>query len=231
MAFKATISSQLGIQSHHCFSVTTFRVIFLSFGVQSHQLLITRCLRPSSFLSYDIQSHPSQFDIQGYQFLVWHSEPPYLLSLVFKAMFLVWCSESLSLHGLTFKAIILSRSGIRRHLSNVQSHHFFSVWCLEPFFQFGIQSHCLFLVRHSELSCLFSDWYLEPPSFLSYDVHNHHLFLFWHSEPLSLLIFGAQSYNLFSIWVFRAIISLQLGVQSCPIFLVTTFRVIMSFFS
>ena len=82
-----------GVQSYHCFLVMTFRVIFLSFGVQIHHLLIAQHLGPSSFLNFNVQSHPSKFELQGYQFSVWHLESPYLLSLVFRAMFSVWRLE------------------------------------------------------------------------------------------------------------------------------------------
>ena len=69
----------------------------------------------------------SHFDIQSYQFIIWHSEPPSLLS---------YGVQSHHLFSITTFKVVLLNFGI-------QSHHIFSVWCSKPLplLSFGVQSH------------------------------------------------------------------------------------------
>ena len=181
-----------GVQSHHRFSVMTFRVVFLSltFSDVSSQLWRSEsssssvwCSKPH--LQLGIQSH--------YPFTVWRSEP---------SSYSVWRSEP---HlQLSVRVTIPSQF-------DVQSPHLF---------QFGIQSRHIFSVtkfRVILLSLTFRDvssqlWCSEPPSPYSLAFiaiiasqlwHSESCFSVWHSEML-VLSYGIQSLHL-----------LQFGVQSC----------------
>ncbi|RVW41405.1 hypothetical protein CK203_095204 [Vitis vinifera] len=153
MAFRATISLQLGVQSHHRFSVTMFKVVILSltfrdsrisnFGVQSHYPFSVMAFRGFIFFSMAFRATSP----------TWGSEPPSLLSLGVQShhFFSVWRSESLSLHSLTFRAIILSRSSIRCHLFGIQGY-IPSVQGRRS--QLSIQSHHIFSLAFRAISQL-----------------------------------------------------------------------------
>ena len=147
LAFRATISLQLNVQSYHIFSITMFRVVFLSlnFRYVSSQL--------------------------------WHSE---LSSSSFGVQSCIF--------SLAFRVTIPSQFYI-------QSRHIFSVWPLEPCFQFGVQSH------------------------LSLGVQSHHLFPVWRSKSMSLhgLAFRATFLafkNIVHSLEFRAIVHTHSGIQN-----------------
>ena len=80
LAFRVIISLQLGVQSHHLFSVTMFRVVILSltfrvissrFNFQSRHLLTAWHLEPQFLFNYGVQSH--------HLLTAWRLEPPHLL--------------------------------------------------------------------------------------------------------------------------------------------------------
>ena len=109
LAFKATISFQFGIQSHHLFSVLAFRAT-ISF----------------------------QFEIQSYQSIVWHSKLPFLLSLALRATFFsVWHSKPPSIHSLAFKATISLQVDIQSRIYNLVFRAIFLVWRSESLFVFS----------------------------------------------------------------------------------------------
>ena len=84
LAFKATISLQLGIQSHHRFSVTMFKVIFLSLTFRDVSSQFWRS-KPSSSSVWRSEPH-LHLDIQShYPCIVWRSEPPSPYNLAFRA--------------------------------------------------------------------------------------------------------------------------------------------------
>ena len=228
--FRAAISSQLSVQSHRLFSITTFRVVLtvwhsnplslfslasrvafsawcskphLWFDIQSHHLIfslafkatiliIVQRSKPPSLLSYDVQSHPSQFVQSHYLFSISAFRATISFSVsTFKATisFSVWRSKLPSLYSLAFKVAIFSQL---RH-----SKSSFIVWCSKSpsLLNFGIQSHHFFSVWHS-----------EPPSLFSLGNKRHHLFSIWHSEPPSLLSYIIQSRHIFSITTFRVVL-------------------------
>ncbi|RVW52119.1 hypothetical protein CK203_095085 [Vitis vinifera] len=145
MAFRATISFQFGVleppshyssgvQSHHLFSVTTFRVVLLSlafralFGIQSHHIfnLAFRVASPvwhsKPYLQFGVQSRIFslvfraivclQFDIQIHC-SVWHSESSYLLHFGIRAI----VQLDIQFHHLSivlaFRAVVHTHSGGR----------------------------------------------------------------------------------------------------------------------
>ena len=155
-AFRAIISLQFGVQSR--IYNLALRAIILTFRRSEPPSLISSASRATIF---------SQ---------LWHSEPPSLFSLSFRAvspisafratipsyfgiqshhLSSVWRSESLSFHYLAFKAIILSRSGIRCHIFNIQSY-IHGIQNRRS--QFGVQSRCLFLKLKAIISRV---WHLE----------------------------------------------------------------------
>ncbi|RVW32853.1 hypothetical protein CK203_107187 [Vitis vinifera] len=77
-------------------------------------------------------------------------------------------------------------------------------------------------------------WRSKPPSFLSFGVQSHHLFVALRLEPPSFLSYGVQSHHLFSVWrseppslfslVFRATISAQLWHSKPPSLFNLAFR-------
>ncbi|KAL6316752.1 hypothetical protein AAG906_020436 [Vitis piasezkii] len=144
-AFIATISLQVDVQSHHRFSVTMFRVVFLSLtfrdsylqlGVQSHYPSSVMAFRGFIFFSMAFRAAS----------LTWRSKPPSLLSLGV---------QSHISFQFGVQTIILSRSGIRCHLFGIQgyipsvqaivhslalSHHIFSL-AFRAISQPGIRCH------------------------------------------------------------------------------------------
>ena len=147
LAFRVTIFSQFGIQSHHISLVQHSEPSYLQFGVQKY--VFSLASRATVFLWFDIQSH-------------------HIFSLVFRIVFSVWYLEPLV--SLAFRATIFLRFGI-------QSHHIFSlvfrvvssIWHSDPlvslafratiFLQFSIQSHHIFSLAFRAMS---SVWHSEP---------------------------------------------------------------------
>ena len=143
-----------GVQSHHIFSVSAFRVTIssqfrrseppslLNFGIQSHHLL-----------SLGVQSHHifsfSTFKATiSFQFR--HSEPPYsqfgrsgLLSLLSLGI------QSHYLNRLAFKATISSQSGFQSHHPIMIGHLLPPFWCSELH---SWRSRLSFAVQHSKPS-------------------------------------------------------------------------------
>ena len=118
--FRATIPSQfrhlespsllsLSVQSHHIFSVWHSEPpSILGYGVRGHHLFIARHSKSSYLFSYDIQSRPSQFDIQRCRFSIMAFRAFIFFSLAFRATIpsQFGCSEPPSLFSLAFKATI-----------------------------------------------------------------------------------------------------------------------------
>ena len=137
LAFRATISSQFWCSESSP---------FLSFGIQSHQhsrlsvqshhRFSASAFRAITIFSFGVQSHHrSQFDVQSHHHLQFRRSELSLSSvLAFRAI---------SIFSLAFRAIFQALRAFV-HL------------------QFSIQSICLFLVRHSELSYISSVQRLEP---------------------------------------------------------------------
>ena len=226
LAFKAIVL-HFSVQNHYFFSVSAFRVTIssqferseppslfnLAFRATIHSQLWHS--EPSSLYSltfratifsqlrhskFGVQSRPSQFGVQSH-----------VLSLVIRVAFLVWHSESLFPHSLAFRAVILSQSGIHRHIFGIQIYILsvqscqFSLTFRAINSQFGAQSHYLFPVLRS-----------EPPSLLSLGIQSHHLFSVWRSEPPSLLSYGIQSHHLFTARRSKPPYFLSYDVQSHP---------------
>ena len=157
LALRAIISSQIGVQSHqhsqlsvqshYLFSVLVLKVItILSFGIQSHQHSLlgvqthhrfsASAFRAITIFSFGVQSHHrSQFDVQSHHHLqFWRSEPS---------------SSSVP----AFRAISIFSPAFRATFQALRAF---------VHLQFNIQSFCLFLVRHSELSYIYSVQRSEP---------------------------------------------------------------------
>ena len=148
---------------------------------------------PSSLLSYDVQNHPSQFDIQRCQFSVLAFRTILFLELDVQSKHCFSVTTfRVVLHSLAFIATISSQFG-RSESSFIVSH-------LEPHFQFSVQSHNFFL----QLG-------IQSHHFLQLDVQSHHPFSVWRSEPPSLfsLAFRATS----PVWRSESLFS-QFGIQS-----------------
>ena len=202
--------------------------LHLHIGIQSRCLSLVRHLEP--FFVWCSQLH----------FSVQHSEPhlhldvqSHIFILAFRAIvclqFDIQSHCSFFIWHLELLFILVRRS--EPHLQfSVQSHIFistfkaaFSVWHLELQFHFGVQSHYLFLVQHSQPSYLFSVWRSELH--LHFGVQSYIFILefkatssFWRSE--SLFVFSSTSRAIFHL-VFRVAFSvwisepyLHLGVQS-----------------
>ena len=124
--FLFIISShfQLGVQSHHPFLVTMFRVVFLNLTI----IVISLVWRSKPLFPLGIHSYcfslafratiSSQFGVQSHGF-----------SLAFRAAFSIWRSEP---HF---------QFGVQSHIFNLAFRAAFSIWRSEPHFHFGVQSH------------------------------------------------------------------------------------------
>ena len=253
MAFKATISLQLGVRSHHRFSFTMFRVFFLCLTFRDVSSQLWRLVSLSSSV-WRLKLHlqlsvrvtiPSQFDVQSHNlFSIWAFRATIsfqfciqtrhifsvttfrvvLLSWTFRDVSSrLWRSKPPSPYSFAFRAIIISQ--LRRSRSS------FSVWRLEmSVLNYGVQ--CLHFLQFGVQSHYpFKVWHLEPLSLLNFSIQSHHLFSVRHSELPYLLSYDIQSrptqFDIqrcqFSIMAFRATISLQLGVQRHHCFSITTF--------
>ncbi|KAL6335374.1 hypothetical protein AAG906_029617 [Vitis piasezkii] len=175
MAFRATISFQFGIQSHH--------------------LITARRSESPSLLSYDVQSRSSQFGIQspGSYYGV---QSHHLFSIrTFKVIFFSLAFRVV-VHSMAFRATISLQLDVQSHhlfsvmtfrvvlfslafrvVFGIQSHHIFNlafrvaspVWHSKPYLQFGVQS-CIFSLVFRAIVCL------------QFDIQIH--CSVWHSEFL-----------------------------------------------
>ena len=113
-----------GVQSHHTFSVTTFRVAPFQFGIQSHYVF--------SFMTFKVISLNLTFTTIV---SAWLSEPPCLLgydvqSILFSLTFIVWCSEPLFIFSLASEPLF--------HF-DIQSHRIFRLaFRFVDHFSFGV---------------------------------------------------------------------------------------------
>ena len=193
LAFRATISPQFSIQSHH----------FLQFGVQSDIFSLAfrsfiflqfRCSEPSSVSSLAFRAASS---ILGFRVTIPFSFgiQSRIFSSVFRAMFSVWHSEPPSLLSYNVQS--------RPSQFDIQRR------------QFSVTAFRAFTLLSSTFRAMISVWHSE--SHLQLSVLSHYLFTIWRSQPSSYhnrafvaTLFGVQSY----IQAFRTIISPQLGIQS-----------------
>ena len=245
LAFRSTISFsvwrselhlQLGVQSHHPFSIMAFRA-FIFFSLAFRVASPTWHSESLSLLNYGIQGlYLLQFGVQRRIF-----------SLAFRATIFFQFGVQNRISSLAFRVTIPSQLWCSRPTSSsiwcskshlqfgIQSRHIFSVWPSEPCFQFGVQSHHPFSVRvfraaspvqrseslsfHSlafraiilsqlGICCHLFDIQGYIPS-----IQNHHFLTPWHSEPSS-------HYNL----AFRATISSHFGHSKPPSFFSLAFR-------
>ena len=204
---------QFGVQSYCSFPVqpleSSCHIFSLAFRVVV--CFQFRCSEPSSFLSYDIQSHHFQFDTQRCQFLV----------LTFRA----------TISSLAFKATTSFQFGVQSHCSSsvrrsvpssflsfgVQSHQHF---------QFGVQNQHRSQFRRSEPSS-FSVTMFRVVSF-QFGVQSR-LFPVWRSDlSSSLLSFDVQSRHHVHSLAFRATIFSQFGRSSPPSLFSLVFKVTIS---
>ena len=220
LAFKAIITSQFqhskppsflnfGVQNYHRFSLLAFRVIIasqfwrseslslLSFGVQSHHRFLVSAFRAIIASQFGVQSH-HHFSVSA--FMSHHR----FSVLAFKAIIASQFRRSES----SFTVLRSESSSIFRRS--------------ELHLQFDVQSHRLFLVRHSKLSSsLYSRAFraivhiqafrdITSPQF---GIQSRHLSSFWRSKSflLSLII---QSRYPCTVWRSESLSLSQFGVQS-----------------
>ena len=174
---------RFGVQSH--FHISTFIAVVLVWHSEPWFRLTFRVV---IVFPFGVLSHIFCFGVQSHSsFSFWRSEPLFIFLLPFKATFSFRCSERSFIFRLAFRVIVrfpfgvqsrssssvwcsesliifVRRSDSCRHLG-VQSRIVIlafrvvsSVWHLESYLQFGIQSCCLSLVRYLEP---FSDWCSE----------------------------------------------------------------------
>ena len=144
---------QLGVQSHHVFSFMTFRVVSLSLTFTA--IVSAWRSKPPCPLSHDVQSCLFQLGVQSRRVFSFMTFRVISLSLTFLAISSqlgVWSHRFLTIRHLDSPYL---HFGVR-HLSLVRhselSHHL-SVWCSEPHFCFGVQSHHSFSIWRSEPHC------------------------------------------------------------------------------
>ena len=156
---KPLLLLSFSVQSHHRFSVTTFRVILLSLTSRYVNSQFWRSEPPSSYSSTFKANIASQLRRLESSFIVWHSQPPYLLSLVFRvtipSQFGIQSYHPIMIgYSLpTFqrsKPQFTIRNSESSFIPRVQSHHIFCL-TFRSISQSVIQSHHFSLVRHSEL--------------------------------------------------------------------------------
>ena len=213
--FPLIISLQFGVQSHHSFSDTTFRVVPLQFGVQNHYIFSVMTFRVVFLdLTFTVIVAVLVFRATISSRLR-HLKSSFLASRS-QLSVLVWRSEPLFLHGIHSYYL---RFGVQSHIFifGILSLYFslaFRVvvffWRLESLFDFSsvfVAIIDFFSVWHSKpwfvLSLAFraAISYRYPKSSPSSVQHSEPLFIFrlafrvtsslWHSEPL--LIFGQAS--------------------------------------
>ena len=172
---------QLGVQSHHVLSTTTFGVVFLSFASLVISLVwLLEWLFPlgihNYYLRFGVQSH---FCISVFiaTILVRHSKPWFgskfrvialSFCLAFRDTFLFWHSEPLFIFRLAFRATFSFRhskpsfifhlefEAVVRFPFGVQSHSSSSVQHLEQHSHFDIQSHHIFSLAFRAITSFIS---------------------------------------------------------------------------
>ena len=196
-AFGSVICPQLDIQSHHVpFSFDVQSRIFILAVRVALLVSVSRAIiapqfrrsEPLSLLSYDVQSHPSQFDIQICQFSVLAFRTTIFLQLDVQSQHRFSITTfRVVLHSLAFIATISS--------------------------QFGVQSHCPFIVWHSELSSYHDRVFIANFSTFKAIVHNQEFRVVVHSQSLE------PSYLLFDIQIHQSVCH-----SEPPFFSSSTFR-------
>ena len=216
LAFKVVVCFQFSIRSHHISSLWAFRVASsvkrsesLFIFSSTFRAIISPLVWPSKpYFHFGVQSRIFslafrvivcfQFDIQSHYVFLPFGIQSRIFSLAFKVVFLVWILELLFVSRSTFRAIIS-----------------LSIWHSELHLQFGVQSRCLFLVRHSKLSCLFSVWRSEP---LFVSSSTFKAISVWLSE--SLFVFRSAFKAIISLSIWSSELHIQFGIQSRSLFLV-----------
>ena len=133
LVFNVISFFQFGVQSHHIFSVTTFRVVLLSQAFRSTISLLVWCLEQR--LQFGVQIH--------HPITIGHSLPPFRRS---------------ELHSQRSKLLVqFGHSELRLQYSMLSA---FLVRYSEPCLQFSIQSHHVFLqlgvqIHHISFSSMF----------------------------------------------------------------------------
>ena len=137
LALRAIISSQIGVQSHQ----------HSQLSVQSHYLFSVLVLKVIT-ISQLRHSKSSAFT-------TWRSDPSPFLSFGIQSHhhFQFWRSEPSSSSVPAFRAISIFSPAFRATFQALRAF---------VHLQFNIQSFCLFLVRHSELSYIYSVQRSEP---------------------------------------------------------------------
>ena len=183
----------------------TFRVVFFSFGVQSHHRVFSLTFRVTFLVSAFRAIIGFQFDVQSRIFQFRRSKPPSFFNLAFRATMSsrLRCSRSSFLAGRSQLSVLVWHlepaflHGIRRYYLrfDVQSHVFIStfgavvlVWHSKPWFWVDIQSYYI----------------------IHFSVQSHYSSLLQHSEPLLIFVRCSEPCLLHS--AFKATSSF--GVQS-----------------
>ena len=225
---------QFRVQSHHSFSVTTFRVVHFQSGVQSHHVFLVTMFRivflsltfldislvwrSETLLPLGIHSYYVQFGVQSHYLhslvframvLAQHSQPSYLF-------FSVWRSESHFISALraiffslTFRVVIPFQLSEPLSVSSsefVAIILFFSVWHSEPYLHFGIQSHIVVLAFRA-IVCL----YFDIQSHFWFGVQSRCSSSIWRSEPH--FHFDIKSHRIFSL-AFRFVVHFSLAFRA-----------------
>ena len=96
LAFRAVVRFQFSLQSHHVTSsVWHSKPLFVSsFGIQSHHRFLVTTFRVIIF-SLTLRDVSSQFWRSELPSPVWRSEPPPPFSLAFRAISLVWAFRAI----------------------------------------------------------------------------------------------------------------------------------------
>ena len=233
---------QFGVQSH-IFSLTFRVIVCFQFGIQS--------LHISSFFVFKATSLVWNSELLfvfslAFRVVICSFSSIFIVTmsffhLVFKAVgffqfdipnhhvFLPFGVQSRVFH-LAFRAMSLVRHSKPLFVIDIQHHVFLSssvqnhclVWRLEPYLQFGIQSHCFFfssafraimsffhlefrvtifsfvwsleLRLHFGIQSHCSTWHSVPPSFFSFGIQSHCAYSFQHFESPFFLSFVVQSH-------------------------------------
>ena len=199
MVFKATISLQLGVQSHHRFSVWRSES---SFSVSAFRATISPQFwhsEPPSLLSWAFRATISfQFGVQSHYLLATrHSEPSSLLNYDVQSRLSQFDIQRFQFSIMEFSAFI-----------------FFSLAFRAAIYSQLRRSEFSFSVRRSESS--FSVSAFKATISFRFSVRSYHPFSVWvfratissqfgHSEPPSVSVWNLESLSLHSL-AFRAII-------------------------
>ena len=208
MVFKATISLQLGVQSHHRFSVWRSKS---SFSVSAFRATISPQFwhsEPPSLLSWAFRATISfQFSVQSHYLLATqHSEPSSLLNYdvqsrlsqfdIQRFQFSIMAFKAFIFFSLAFRAAIYSqlrRSELSFSVQRSESSFSVSAFRATISFRFNVRSHHPFSVwvfratissqfRHSEPPSVFSlEFRVTIPS--QFGIQSHHPIIIRHSLP------------------------------------------------